>query len=108
MAAAFGLYTHIRANRVRSVFLLVGLFFLVYLMVFAGALFAEGFLADGAPLEVLIRRAQRDFLLAFPWATAGAACPIKTSPSSAATTALAFILFLRGAVAGRLCNSVIV
>ena len=73
MAAAFGLYTHIRANRVRSAFLLIGLFFLVYVMVFAGALFAEGFLADGAPLEVLIYRAQRDFLYAFPWATAGAA-----------------------------------
>ena len=73
MAAAFGLYTHIRANRVRSAFLLIGLFFLVYVMVFAGALLAEGFLADGAPLEVLIRRAQRDFLYAFPWATGGAA-----------------------------------
>ena len=66
MAAAFGLYTHIRANRIRSTFLLIGLFFLVYLMVFAGALFAEGFLADGAPLEVLVRRALRDFVYAFP------------------------------------------
>ncbi len=73
MAAAYGLYTHIRANRIRSAFLLIGLFFLVYLMVFAGALFAEGFLADGAPLEILIRRAQRDFLYALPWATGGAA-----------------------------------
>ena len=73
MAAAYGLYTHIRANRIRSTFLLIGLFVLVYLMVFAGALFAEGMLADGAPLEDLINRAQRDFLYAFPWATAGAA-----------------------------------
>jgi len=73
MAAAYGLYTHIRANRIRSTFLLIGLFVLVYLMVFAGALFAEGLLADGAPLEELIYRAQRDFLYAFPWATGGAA-----------------------------------
>ena len=73
MAAAYGLYTHIRANRIRSTFLLIGLFVLVYLMVFAGALFAEGMLADGAPLEDLIYRAQRDFLYAFPWATVGAA-----------------------------------
>ena len=36
--AAYGLYTHIRANRRRSIILLVGLFFLVYVLVFAGAL----------------------------------------------------------------------
>ena len=42
MAEAYGLYTHIRANRRRSVALLIGLFFLVYLMVFAGALAGRG------------------------------------------------------------------
>ena len=41
MAAAYGLYTHIQSNRRRSIALLIGLFFLVYLMVFAGALLAE-------------------------------------------------------------------
>ena len=39
--AAYGLYTHIQSNRRRSVILLIGLFFLVYLLVFAGALIAE-------------------------------------------------------------------
>ena len=42
MAAAYGLYTHIQSNRRRSIALLLGLFFLVYLMVYAGALLAEG------------------------------------------------------------------
>ena len=36
--AAYGLYTHIQSNRRRSIALLIGLFFLVYLLVFAGAL----------------------------------------------------------------------
>ena len=40
MAAAFGLYTHIQSNRRRSIALLLGLFFLVYVMVYAGALIA--------------------------------------------------------------------
>ena len=38
--AAYGLYTHIASNKMRSMLLLVGLFFLVYVMVFAGALLA--------------------------------------------------------------------
>ena len=42
MAAAYGLYTHIQSNKRRSIALLLGLFFLVYLMVFAGALLAGG------------------------------------------------------------------
>ncbi len=41
MAAAYGLYSHIQSNKRRSIALLLGLFFLVYLMVFAGALLAE-------------------------------------------------------------------
>ena len=41
MANAYGLYTHIRGNRIRSAFLLIGLFFLIYVLVFAGALVAE-------------------------------------------------------------------
>src|SRR6266566_5306434 len=36
--AAFGLYTHIQSNKRRSIALLIGLFFLVYLLVYAGAL----------------------------------------------------------------------
>ncbi len=39
--AAYGLYTHIQSNKRRSIALLIGLFFLVYVLVFAGALVAE-------------------------------------------------------------------
>jgi len=70
--AAYGLYTHIRGNRLRSAFLLVGLFFLVYLLIFAGALVAEAILHGEEPLQFLIWRAERDFWPALPWATAGA------------------------------------
>ena len=34
--AAYGLYSHIQSNRRRSIALLVGLFFLVYLIVLPG------------------------------------------------------------------------
>ena len=71
--AAYGLYTHIQSNKRRSVALLIGLFILVYVMVFAGALLAEA-LTDyrHSPLEFLIRAAEFDFIKAFPFATAGA------------------------------------
>ena len=39
--AAYGLYTHIASNKFRSMLLLAGLFLLIYVMVFAGALIAE-------------------------------------------------------------------
>jgi heat shock protein HtpX len=68
--AAFGLYTHIRANKRRSIALLIGLFFLVYVLVFAGALVAEALTTD-APLDYLLRAARGDFMLAWPWATLG-------------------------------------
>jgi heat shock protein HtpX len=68
--AAFGLYTHIQSNRRRSVALLIGLFFLVYVMVYAGALGAEA-MTTNAPIEFLLRAAWYDFLLALPWATVG-------------------------------------
>ncbi len=70
--AAYGLYTHIQSNKRRSIALLIGLFFLVYVMVFAGALVAEG-LTTNAPLDYLLRAAEYDFILALPWATVGAA-----------------------------------
>ena len=70
MAAAYGLYTHIQKNRRRSIALLIGLFFLVYVMVFAGALTAAAITYD-ASLEWLVRAAWRDLLYALPWATAG-------------------------------------
>ena len=70
--AAYGLYTHIRTNRRRSVALLIGLFFLVYLLVFAGALVGEGLGSDDPP-DILIRRALIDTLNAAPFATIGTA-----------------------------------
>src|SRR6476661_6790292 len=70
MAAAYGLYTHIQSNKRRSIALLAGLFFLVYLMVFAGALLAEG-MTQNAPLEELVRKALHDLIWAAPAATLG-------------------------------------
>jgi len=70
--ASYGLYTHIQANKRRSVALLIGLFFLVYLLVYAGALVGEALTHDAAP-DVLIRRALTDALYAAPWATLGTA-----------------------------------
>ena len=68
--AAYGLYTHIQANKRRSVALIVGLFFLVYLLVFAGALLGES-LTSGEPIDALMRRAVSDTLYAAPFATLG-------------------------------------
>jgi heat shock protein HtpX len=72
MAAAYGLYTHIQSNKRRSIGLLIGLFFLIYVLVFAGALAGEA-LARDAPLDFLVRAAWRDLIVALPWATAGSA-----------------------------------
>ena len=62
--AAYGLYTHIQANRRRSVILLIGLFVLVYVLVFAGALVAEVLLSGDIPLEYLLRGALYNFSIA--------------------------------------------
>src|SRR5437660_848922 len=70
MEHAYGLYTHIQANKRRSIALLIGLFFLVYVMVFAGALAAEALMGD-ASLNYLLARARQDFIAALPWATLG-------------------------------------
>src|SRR5215212_5215655 len=68
--AAFGLYTHIESNRRRSIALLIGLFFLVYVLVYAGALIGEAMGGD-ASLQYLLRAAFRDLLYAAPFATLG-------------------------------------
>jgi heat shock protein HtpX len=70
--AAYGLYSHIQSNRRRSIALLAGLFFLIYLMVYAGALAAEA-LSVNADSDVLMQLAWTDFLHAAPWATIGTA-----------------------------------
>src|SRR5689334_17184606 len=68
--AAYGLYSHIQSNKRRSIALLIGLFFLVYLLVFAGALVAEG-LSTNAPLDYLVQAAVYDSIKAAPFATIG-------------------------------------
>jgi heat shock protein HtpX len=83
MPAAFGLYTHIQSNKRRSIGLLIGLFFLVYLMTFAGALLGEALFRDvpladfdkyyANPLAYAVYAAWHDVLLAWPWVTAGTA-----------------------------------
>jgi len=73
--AAYGLYTHIQSNKRRSIALLIGLFFLVYVMVFAGALLAEALTTfnsyNAPPLDYLIRAAEFDFIKVLPFATIG-------------------------------------
>jgi len=70
--AAYGLYSHIQSNRRRSIALLIGLFFLVYVLVYAGALVAAVLSLD-ADLDTLIRIAWIDLLKAAPFATVGTA-----------------------------------
>ena len=72
MEHAYGLYTHIQANKRRSIALLLGLFFLVYVMVYAGALLAE-VSRYNAPLGWYLSQAWHDTVVAAPYATAGTA-----------------------------------
>ncbi len=71
--AAYGLYTHIASNKFRSMLLLAGLFVLVYVMVYAGALIAEVVRNSGGPVDYYLAAAARDLITAFPYATGGAA-----------------------------------
>jgi heat shock protein HtpX len=68
--AAYGLYSHIQSNKRRSVILLVGLFAMVYLMVYAGALVAEALSYD-ASINYYLHKAWLDLLAAAPFATIG-------------------------------------
>ncbi len=70
--AAYGLYSHIQSNRRRSIALLIGLFFLIYVLVYAGALVAEALSVD-ADLNTLMQRAWSDLVSAAPLATLGTA-----------------------------------
>ncbi len=71
--AAYGLYTHIASNKFRSMLLLGGLFLLIYVLVYAGALLAEVFLNSDRAVADYMRRAWHDLLLALPWATIASA-----------------------------------
>jgi heat shock protein HtpX len=70
--ASYGLYTHIQSNKRRSVALLIGLFLLVYVLIYAGAIAGEAFSYD-ASVDWYLRRAWRDLLEAAPYATVGTA-----------------------------------
>jgi heat shock protein HtpX len=71
--AAYGLYTHIASNKFRSMLLLGGLFVLIYLLVYAGALIAEVVTNSDGSLEYYLRAALRDLIAAFPYATGATA-----------------------------------
>jgi heat shock protein HtpX len=71
--AAYGLYTHIASNKFRSMLLLAGLFVLIYVMVFAGALIAEVIIDSAGSVDYYLAAATRDLIRAFPYATLAAA-----------------------------------
>ncbi|MGM4920087.1 M48 family metallopeptidase [Tardiphaga sp. 813_E8_N1_3] len=70
--AAYGLYTHIASNKTRSMLLLAGLFLLIYVMVFAGALIGEVVVNGNGSVVYYINAATRDLIKALPFATIGA------------------------------------
>ena len=72
MSQAYGLYSHIRANRYRSVVLIGGLFVLVYLLVFAFSLAISGWLMWDESFDVVFSAALQFFVYTLPWATLGA------------------------------------
>ncbi|MFT4120239.1 M48 family metallopeptidase [Bradyrhizobium sp.] len=71
--AAYGLYTHIASNKFRSMLLLVGLFMLFYVLVYAGALIAEVLIDGNESVAYYLSRALADLLKAAPFATIAAA-----------------------------------
>src|ERR1700710_2054840 len=71
--AAYGLYTHIASNKFRSMLLLAGLFVLIYVMVYAGALIAEVVINSDGSVDYYLTAAARDLIKAFPYAPGGAA-----------------------------------
>jgi heat shock protein HtpX len=71
--AAYGLYTHIASNKFRSMLLLAGLFVLIYVVVYAGALIAEVVINSDASVDYYLAAAARDLVKAFPYATGAAA-----------------------------------
>jgi heat shock protein HtpX len=71
--AAYGLYTHIASNKFRSMLLLAGLFLLIYVLVYAGALIAEVVIDSDRSAHDYLMRASRDLVTAFPYATVAAA-----------------------------------
>jgi len=71
--AAYGLYTHIASNKFRSMLLLIGLFVLVYVIVYAGALIIEIVNNSGAPADYYLKAALVDVIRTLPYSTGAAA-----------------------------------
>lgn len=74
MFQAFGLYTHIQANRRRSALLMAGLFVLFYLLAFGLAILRRAWLDDGTgEFEAILSASLRDCLWLAPLVTAAVA-----------------------------------
>jgi heat shock protein HtpX len=66
MFKAYGLYSHIQSNRLRSVFLLAGFVALLLALMFSFALLFEAFQSSNAPFDLILARALRDFRESWP------------------------------------------
>src|SRR5688572_20674122 len=69
---AYGLYTHMASNKTRSILLLFGLFLLIYVIVFAAAIFLEVFFRQDQSVDYYLRAAWSDLKMAAPFATIAA------------------------------------
>ena len=70
--AAYGLYTHIASNKTKSMLLLAGLFLLVYVIVYAGALVIEVVNVGDAPFDYYLRASLADVIRTLPYSTGAA------------------------------------
>src|SRR6201986_4960071 len=70
--AAYGLYTHIASNKFRSMLLLAGLFLLVYVIVYAGALVIEVLNNGDGTVDYYLRVALFDVIRTLPYSTGAA------------------------------------
>src|ERR1700759_5311240 len=70
--AAYGLYTHIASNKFRSMLLLAGLFLLVYVIVYAGALVIEVLNNGDGTVDYYLKVALFDVVRTLPYSTGAA------------------------------------
>src|SRR5215831_5323278 len=70
--AAYGLYTHIASTKFRSMLLVAGLFLLVYVVVYAGALIIEVIGNSDGTVDYYLRAALSDVIRTLPLSTAAA------------------------------------
>ena len=71
MSEAYGLYSHIRANRVRSIILMGGMLVVVYILLSALVLGFNGFMLSDLPIGEILSETWRQFLSLAPWAAVG-------------------------------------